>query len=617
MEYTILNENINGDTVKQLSQQELLVLCDEIRHFLIQSVSKTGGHLSSNLGTVELTVAMFKVFDFAQDTVVWDVGHQSYTYKLLTGRMAAFDTLRKGGGISGFPAPSECDKDAFIAGHGSTSISAAVGIASAKKRLGEPGYVIAVIGDGALTGGMAYEGLNNISPELDNLIVILNDNKMSISKNVGGMARYLTKLRNEPRYSSVKKNTEDLLLKLPLIGRPLWRFLIRVKTFLRRAVYNSTFFEDMDLQYIGKIAGDDVQGLSQLLSNVSKRKGPMLLHVETTKGKGYAPAENNPGAFHGVSTFDSENLTDPDMAPSKSFSVEFGKALTEIARQNDKVCAITAAMKYGTGLQYFYKEHKDRFFDVGMAEEHAITFSAGLASKGFLPVLAIYSTFLQRGYDQLIHDILLQNKDIILAIDRAGLVPGDGETHQGIYDVAMLSQFDGFKVVSPCNYNELYYWLNELISNASGPRALRYPRGSEDAALAHLPCTGRDYDKIITSEKAGVAMVSYGRLCSQVLSACELAKGEGKQVDAYKLTVLHPLPTNLADELMQYERIVFAEDGIVQGGIGQQLGYALFQRGYKGAYEVKGVTGHNVDHASVEQLYNNYGLDAQSLATLL
>lgn len=612
MEYRYLTPALTKFQLQTMSKKELEVLCAELRHFLIEHVSRTGGHLSSNLGTVELTVALCYAFDFDRDVVIWDVGHQSYTYKILTGRMDQFDTLRQKGGISGFPAPGESRYDAFIAGHGNTSLSAAIGIAKAKKLKREPGYVIAVVGDGAFTGGMIYEGFNNIDESLDNLIIILNDNKMSISKNVGAMARYLTNLRTSPGYSNAKKAVEDILGKTPLIGRPLRDTIVASKSLLRRAVYNSTFFEDLGLQYIGTMDGNNVEELADLLRNIQLREGPMIVHLETVKGKGFKPAEENPGAFHGVSAFDYLHMDDPDNAPHDSFSNTFGEKLAQLAQTRPQICAVTAAMKYGTGLQFFYKAYKERFFDVGMAEQHAMTFSAGLSSRGLLPVVAIYSTFLQRAYDQIIHDVMLQKLDVVLAIDRAGLVPGDGETHQGIYDAAFLGQIQSMVVLSPSNYAELEYWLEKLIDDYTGPRAIRYPRGGEDPVLAKLPCSGALFDQIYTAPNARVACVTYGREAKEVLPACQAAWADG-----YKMLQINPIPMELVQTLLPYERILFAEEGIENGGVGQRLLCALAEKGYRGKFQIVAVPNLGIDHCSVDELLCDFGLDHESLCERL
>ena len=451
MSYPLL-ERINAPgEIKNLPASDMPALCEEIRQFLIKSVSETGGHLSSNLGVVELTVALHRVLDFPQDKLLFDVGHQCYTHKLLTGRREGFAQLRRKNGISGFPSPRESDCDAFIAGHGSAALSTAIGIARAKKLKNEPGKVVVIVGDGAFTGGMVYEGMNNVS-KLNNLIVILNDNKMSISKNVGQMANYLTKLRTDPKYSHVKAHMETTLERIPVAGEALVRVLQGGKQLIRRGIYKSTMFEEMGFQYIGPIDGHDVGMLTHTLTNLrGEQYAPVFLHVVTKKGRGLKPAEENPGEFHAVSSIDLNHLTDPELSPKDSFSSTFGCALADLGDDEPRLCGITAAMKYGTGLNFFKHRHPGRFFDVGMAEEHAVTFAAGLASQGLLPVVAIYSTFFQRAYDQIIHDVNLMQLDVLFAVDRAGLVPGDGATHQGIYDVAFFSNVN-IPIFAPANY---------------------------------------------------------------------------------------------------------------------------------------------------------------------
>ncbi len=603
------------DDIKKLNKKELIALCDEIRHFLIDSVSKTGGHLSSNLGTIELTAALHKVFTTPDDKLVWDVGHQCYTHKIITGRKNKFDTLRQKDGLSGFPAPKESAHDAFISGHGNTAISAAIGMANAKKIKGEEGKVIAIVGDGAFTGGMVYEGMNNIC-SLNNLIVVLNDNKMSISKNVGSVAQYFTHLRTNPKYFAFKRNAQILLDKTPLIGVPIRRWLQYLKASLRQRLYHSTMFENMGFQYIGPINGHDVSELCDIFSAYKNdQSAPLFMHIETVKGKGFTPAEENPGEFHGVSAFDIDKVSDPDATIDDSFSTVFGVHLAEIANNNKKICAVTAAMKYGTGLQYFYRQHKDRFFDVGMAEQHAVTFSAGLASSGLKPVVCIYSTFLQRSYDQIIHDVHLQNLNVLFAIDRAGLVPGDGETHQGVYDVAFLSQLPTISVYSPSNYEELKYWLEELVK-IDGPIAIRYPRGAQSEQMASLKCTGKDYDLYSSNNgNADTVYVSYGAFAQEVLNAAELLKNKNLHADVIKLCKIHPLPDGFTDELLRYKKVIFAEDSVQNGGIGEHLISELSLLGYSGKFIHKAVDVNRITHASVLELRQGLGLDAESLAT--
>ena len=611
MNYPLLERIQAPGDVKLLSEKELPELCEEIRRFLIQSVTATGGHLSSNLGVVELTVALHRMLDFPQDKLLFDVGHQCYTHKLLTGRRAGFAALRQKEGISGFPNPKESACDTFIAGHGSSALSTAIGIARAKKIKNEPGKVVVIVGDGAFTGGMVYEGMNNVS-QLNNLIVILNDNKMSISKNVGQMANYLTKLRTDPKYFHAKAHMETALESIPVVGNSMVKLLQDGKKLVRRGIYHSTMFEEMGFQYIGPVDGHAVVELGRMLNNLHEQFAPLFLHVVTQKGKGLKPAEENPGEFHAVSSIDLNHLTNPELSPKDSFSTTFGSALAELGGQEKRLCAITAAMKYGTGLNFFKHAHPERFFDVGMAEEHAVSFSAGLASQGLLPVVAIYSTFFQRAYDQIIHDVNLMKLDVLFAIDRAGLVPGDGETHQGIYDTAVFSQV-GIPLYAPANYEELRYWLNFLVKQKRGPRAIRYARGEERESLAALGCSGAPFDKIEERPGARVALVSYGVLAEEIIAACDLLQQKKVSSDCYKLVQLYPLPEGLCEALQTYDCILFAEDSIRTGSIGEQLGFAMQQQGWHGTFLLHGVDNTHLLHANVPQLRRDQQLDAAAL----
>ena len=615
MKYVYLDKIQATGDVKNLPQQELPLLCEDIRSFLIESVSATGGHLSSNLGVVELTVALHRALNLPQDKILFDVGHQCYTHKLLTGRRAGFAQLRQRDGISGFPAPQESECDTFIAGHGSTALSTAIGVARAKKIKGEPGKVVAIIGDGAFTGGMVYEGMNNVST-LNNLIVVLNDNKMSISKNVGQMANYLTKLRTDPKYFHAKARMETALEKIPAVGSDLVKVLQEGKKLIRRGIYHSTMFEEMGFQYIGPVDGHDVLELTRILTNLSEQYSPVFLHIVTRKGKGLKQAEENPGEFHSVSAFDLDHLTNPEMSPKDSFSTRFGTRLAELGADVPNLCAITAAMKYGTGLNFFYHNIPERFFDVGMAEEHAVTFAAGLASQGMLPVVAIYSTFFQRAYDQMIHDVNLMKLNVVFAVDRAGLVPADGETHQGIYDPGYFSQI-GIPTYSPSNYAELEYWLEQLIKTMQGPRAIRYARGEEKPALAALGCTGNPYDFIRRTADACTVLVSYGAESEEILRAADLLEQQGVAADCCKLVQIFPLPEGLCEELSRYQTILFAEEAVTSGGIGQQLCTALHQTGWRGTFLLRGVDNTHLLHATVPQLREDQGLDAPALAELV
>ena len=610
---TPLLDAIRGpEDLKRLTEKQVVQLCGEIRSFLVDSVLHTGGHLASNLGTVELTVALHRVLNSPQDKIVFDVGHQCYTHKLLTGRKAGFARLRQRDGISGFPNPRESSHDAFVAGHGNTALSLAIGMAWAKKLKNEPGWVVAIIGDGAFTGGMIYEGMNNIA-SLNNLMVILNDNGMSISKNVGAMARYLTHLRASPEYFRANQHLSGVLSRVPLIGEPVHRFLSRAKTIVRRTMYDSTMFENMGFQYLGPLDGHKVLELEQTLRNITVRSGPLFLHVVTTKGKGYPPAEQNPGEFHGVSAGSQGYVPDPEVAAPASFSTVFGKALCEAASADKKICAITAAMKYGTGLQFFGHAYRDRFFDVGMAEQHAVTFAAGLASQGMTPVAAIYSTFLQRAYDQILHDVCLLRVKVIFAIDRAGLVPADGETHQGIYDPAFLSEA-GIPIYSPSNYAELCYWLVQLVGpHYEGPQALRYPRGGESAALARYGCTGHAFDFLTGQPEADTVLVSYGSEVEDVLAAGAALEAQGIPCRVCKLVKIFPFTDEFLHAIERFDTILFAEECVCAGGIGQQLVARLTEDGWRGTFIHRAVDNTKLTHATVPELKELQGLDAASL----
>ena len=610
---TPLLDAIRGpEDLKRLTEKQVVQLCGEIRSFLVDSVLHTGGHLASNLGAVELTVALHRVLNSPQDKIVFDVGHQCYTHKLLTGRKAGFARLRQRDGISGFPNPRESSHDAFVAGHGNTALSLAIGMAWAKKLKNEPGWVVAIIGDGAFTGGMIYEGMNNIA-SLNNLMVILNDNGMSISKNVGAMARYLTHLRASPEYFRANQHLSGVLSRVPLIGEPVHRFLSRAKTIVRRTMYDSTMFENMGFQYLGPLDGHKVLELEQTLRNITVRSGPLFLHVVTTKGKGYPPAEQNPGEFHGVSAGSQGYVPDPEVAAPASFSTVFGKALCEAASADKKICAITAAMKYGTGLQFFGHAYRDRFFDVGMAEQHAVTFAAGLASQGMTPVAAIYSTFLQRAYDQILHDVCLLRVKVIFAIDRAGLVPADGETHQGIYDPAFLSEA-GIPIYSPSNYAELCYWLVQLVGpRFTGPQALRYPRGGESAALARYGCTGRAFDFLTGQPEADTVLVSYGSEVEDVLAAGAALEAQGIPCRVCKLVKIFPFTDEFLHAIERFDTVLFAEECVCAGGIGQQLVARLTEDGWRRTFIHRAVDNTKLTHATVPELKELQGLDAASL----
>ena len=597
--------------IKRMNKNQLIVLAHEIREFLITSCSKNGGHLASNLGTVELTLALHKCFDCPQDSFVFDVGHQCYTHKLVTGRMEGFSKLRKRGGVSGFPKPAESEYDSFVVGHSSTSISSAIGLARAKILNNDNSKVIAIIGDGSFGGGMAYEAMNNLDSSLDNLIVVLNDNEMSISKSVGSLARYLLKLRTSAGYTNTKRRVQSALEKSPVIGKFIMKALLKAKSSLRRAIYNGTFFEELGFNYIGPVDGHDIGELISIFNNIKTMNGPILVHAITSKGKGFTPAEENPGAYHGVGKFNVEQ-GNPDISLADSFSNTFGHKLVEIAESNNNICAVTAAMKYGTGLQYFYHTYPDRFFDVGIAEEHATTFCAGLAKGGMKPVFAVYSTFLQRAFDQLNQDVMLCNADVLLAIDRAGVVGDDGETHQGLLDVSMLSTIGGFTVASPCNYAELEYWLERLCTE-SGPRAIRYPRGTESERLGKLGCTEQDFDIIKGGNSAKFAIVTYGRETEQALIAQEILQGRGLCVDIIKLNRILPLSSDAVAEASKYSGIIFAEEGVQNGGICERMRDALDRMNFEGSFVAVAAQTSAIHTGTIDEQLADIGIDADSL----
>lgn len=611
MSYSILDNINSSDDISRLKLSQLNTLCEQVRMFLIDKVSKTGGHLSANLGTVEIITAMHHCFSTPQDEFVFDVGHQSYTHKIYTGRKDGFDKLRKMDGLSGFPSPNESECDAFITGHGSTSISVAVGLATAKKIKNEAGFVIAVVGDGAFTGGMIYEGLNNVNKHLDNLIVILNDNKMSISKNVGSMSKYLSTLRASPDYLNIKKSVSNTLDKIPYLGESLSKTLTSSKSWIRRSVYNSTFFEEMGFVYHKVDDGNNIEQMCAALNAAKAVEGPVFIHAITVKGKGFTPAEANPGAFHGVSSFNADKVSDPDVAPSDSFSTEFGQKLSEMANGNVKLCAITAAMKYGTGLQFFYKDHKRRFFDVGMAEEHAVTFAAGLAKSGLQPVVCLYSTFMQRAMDQFLQDVLILKLNVMFAIDRAGLVPGDGETHQGIYDIGIFLNYDNIKIACPSNYEELIYWQEYLVNNVCEPKVLRYARGGQEPNLVDYKCTTKEFDVI--GDMGNAVIICYGRQFSEALKAQESLREDGIKVDILKLNIVNPMAQDAINKILSYKNIYFFEEHTKNGSIAVKLGTRLLETNYSGKYKYTCIENFAVNHASVPQLQKICGLDAEAI----
>lgn len=610
MDYSILPTIKSPADVKKLSEEETKKLCEEIRSKLIEVVSVNGGHLSSNLGTVELTVSLHKAFSSPQDSIVFDVGHQSYTHKMLTGRYQKIDTIRTGGGLSGFPKRSESEHDAFIAGHASTSISAAYGIAKAKQLTGDNSYTIAIIGDGSLTGGLAYEGLNNAGRFNKNFIVILNDNKMSISKNVGAMARYLTSIRVNPWYIRIKSKVERGLVKIPLLGKPIRNALRHSKSRVKRLVLKDTIFDRMGFSYYGPVDGHNLEELSNAMFAAKKSKDPCLIHVVTTKGKGYSFAEDNSAEFHGIGSFNVD--TGEAISKKENFSSVFSKVLCKIAKKDERVCAITAAMRTGTGLVEFSKKYKNRFFDVGIAEEHAVTFASGMATKGMMPVFAVYSTFLQRSFDQLIHDCAMQKLHIVLSIDRAGVVGEDGETHQGLFDVSMLNSIPNTTVFSPCYFEGLEKSLNTAIYGCNDLVAVRYPRGGEMYRPENYKENNVNYD-IYGDKDADILIVTYGRLFSNAALCYKKLKEKSKSVCILKLCKIKPIDEQAVRFALNFEKIHFFEEGILAGGIAQTFFNMLSNNGYSGEYGITAVEDKFIDHDSVNGTLEKLSLDCDSM----
>lgn len=606
----LLDQIYSPRDLDKLSAAEIRQLAQEIREFLVESVSKTGGHLASNLGTVELTLAIHRVFHSPWDKILWDVGHQSYTHKILTGRKDRFDTLRKEGGLSGFPRSTESVHDAFIGGHSSNSISAGYGIAKAMELKNDPHHVVSIIGDGSFTGGMAYEALNNAGRSKVNFVVVLNHNEMSISKNVGSFAKYLSSIRTKQSYHDLKKNVEHTLHRIPVGGEAMIRTLVRSKSLLKKWIYNTTFFEELGFEYLGPIDGHNYEELVSVLETAKNMHCPVVVNVDTTKGKGYPFAEQNPGAYHGVGTFNAATGI-LDQPVQENFSTVFGKQLARLGRQDSRICAVTAAMKYGTGLQYFSSEHRSRFFDVGIAEQHAVTFSAGLASQGLLPVFAVYSSFLQRGYDQIIHDCAIEEQHVVLAVDRAGIVGDDGETHQGIFDTAYLSSIPNVTLYAPESYSELELLLHQALYHTKGVAAVRYPRGTE-WATHDLIC--HSYQDYLHRDAGGeVLAVVYGRITQQVMEAAARLNKQGKRVSVLKLLKLSPLPLEAVKAALGYRQVYFFEEGIKQGGIGEHFLVSLYEQGFEGRCSITAIDGQFVPASSIPSALERYGLSAQRM----
>ena len=595
-----------------LTDAQRRALCGEIRDFIVSSVAKTGGHLASNLGVVELTVAIETVFDTAQDRLVFDVGHQAYIHKLLTGRQTAFERLRMFEGMSGFPKPHESGTDSFVAGHASSSVSIALGMARARKLTGENYDVVALLGDGAATGGMVYEALNDAGASREPMVVILNDNEMSIDPNVGGMASHLRNLRTKESYFSFKKAFRAATEKIPG-GAAVYRFTHKTKEMLKRSLLRKSMFEYMGFEYIGPVDGHNMPELIRLLKAAREMEKPVLVHVITQKGRGYEPAEKQPSKFHGVGKFDPASGR-PLVEKKTSYSDVFGQTMVELAREDKRVCAITAAMPGGTGLLPFKKSFPQRLFDVGIAEEHAVSMAGGLAKQGAKPVVAIYSTFFQRAYDQIMQDIALLNLPVVLAIDRAGLVGEDGPTHHGVFDVGFLRQVPGMKILCPASHSELSQMLRWAVLEGDGPVAVRYPRGSEGAFRAK-PWNPRSCAESWL-HGTDAAIITYGSLMNQAMEAAEQLKAIGIHVTVIRLT---GLDTHLADSLEDLgcgiKNFVILEEATC--GAAESIACALYDR-VPGCNVAIRDLGHDfTPHGDMNSLYKSAGLDAGSITKLV
>ena len=606
-------ERINKpNDIKDIDKGEYDILAQEIREFLIEKISASGGHLASNLGVVELTMALHLAFELPEDKIIWDVGHQSYTHKILTGRKDEFNRLRKYGGMSGFPKRRESEYDCFDTGHSSTSISAALGYARARDLKGEDRTVVAVIGDGSLTGGMAYEALNNVSHLKSNMIIVLNDNKMSISENVGGLSKHLTALRTRESYMDFKMDVEKKLKQIPHVGDSVARSVKKSKDSIRQLFVKGGFFEDFGIKYIGPIDGHDIKEMVRVLNALKRLNEPVVMHVVTQKGRGYVPAEQNPSAFHGVGSFD---IATGESLASKSltYTSVFSKTICRLGKAHPDVVTICAAMPDGTGLIAFKKHFPGRFFDVGIAEQHAVTFAAGLAAGGMHPFVAVYSSFLQRAYDQIIHDVCIQNLPVVFCVDRAGLVGADGETHQGIFDLSYLSMIPNMTVCAPKNKYELYDMLY-FAYQYHGPIAIRYPRGSAYEGFKNMrpPIEYGKSELMFEGEK--IALVAVGSMVQTAVQVREKLLDKGINATVVNARFVCPLDTECLDRLSRdHQWIVTMEENVLKGGFGEACGDYLLAKHEDVRLIHVGVPDVYVEHGGVDQLKKTLHMDADSI----
>ncbi|SFA79462.1 1-deoxy-D-xylulose-5-phosphate synthase [Acetitomaculum ruminis DSM 5522] len=608
-------EKINQvNDIKKLKKEEIFLLANEIRQFLINKISVKGGHLASNLGVIELTMALHLAFDLPKDKIIWDVGHQSYTHKVLTGRKDEFDNLREFEGLSGFPKRTESSCDSFDTGHSSTSISAGLGIAHARDLSAENFYVVSVIGDGALTGGMAFEALNNASALKTNLIIVLNDNEMSISKNVGGMSEYLGHLRTSSQYTDLKTNVINTLEKIPNIGSMAVNTIRKTKSGIKQLILPGMLFENMDIKYLGPLDGYDIEKLVKAFNDAKKVNGPVIVHVVTKKGKGYLPAERHPSRFHGTGAFKVENGIPESPSKKSGYTDVFSTVMKKMGERDEKVVAITAAMADGTGLKRFARKFPDRFFDVGIAEQHGVTFAAGLAVGGLKPVFAVYSSFLQRAYDQVIHDVCMQNLHVVFAIDRAGLVGKDGQTHQGVFDLSYLTMMPNMTVMAPKNKWELSDMLKFALKY-DGPIALRYPRGEAYDGLQSFRKEIQYGISEIIYDEDEIALLAVGNMVKISEKVRMLLKEKGHNVTLINARFVKPFDKKLIENLGEKHRLlVTLEENVLAGGFGQQVLAYINQENIDIKVLNIGIEDTFIEQGSVEVLQRECHIDAVSVA---
>ena len=609
----ILDQIQEANDIKKIAPEDYIGLAAEIREFIMEHVSKTGGHLASNLGAVELTMALHLCLDFPKDKLIWDVGHQSYTHKILTGRKEGFEHLRQFKGMSGFPKPYESDADAFVAGHSSTSLSVAYGFAKARDLKGGDETIVAVIGDGALSGGMAYEALNNIGQQKSNLIIILNDNKMSISENVGGMSKYLSKIRVGDRYNEFKGEVEQALLSIPKVGLSVAKTVKRSKDSIKQLLVPGMLFEDMGITYVGPVDGHDITQLVDTIESAKTKHRPILIHVVSKKGKGYPVAERHPEHFHGVTPFDIETGKALKKKEVATYTDVFAKKMIALGKDHPELVAVTAAMPDGTGLSAFAKEYPKRCFDVGIAEEHAVTFAAGMAAAGLHPVVAIYSSFLQRAYDQILHDVCIQKLPVIFAIDRSGLVGADGDTHQGIFDVSFLSTIPNMTIMAPKNRYEMSKMLDFAV-DYEGPIAIKYPRGSAFYECKQLQSPLYYGKSEILYKGSRVALLPVGKMMEEGLKAYRQLKEEGMDITLVNPRFIKPIDEELIRALTKdHDLIVTVEDTVYQGGYGQTIAAYLRANNLKCKITSLAIKDQFVEQGTVEELMHMLKIDAEAI----